>query len=93
MRKVTIHYGKMSDTERKRALGELAQPVNVEETMRTLVRHLKRYERKFGLSTVEFYAKFLAGEMGDSFEVIEWASDYEQYVRLTEAYREKAAGQ
>jgi len=71
MAKVTIHYGKMSDTERQRVLRELAQPVPVEETIQALIRNLKRYEHKFGLSTVEFYAKFLAGEMGDSFDVIE----------------------
>jgi len=93
MAKVTIRYSTMSDTERKRALRALAQPADIEETVRALIRSLKHYERKYGLSTVEFYAKFLAGEMGDRLELIEWAGDYEQYVRLTEAYRQKVVGQ
>lgn len=91
MAKVTIHYAKMSDAERQQALKELEQPVNIEATMKTLLRNLKRYEHKFGLSTVEFYAQFLAGELGDSLDMIEWAGDYEQYVRLTQAFQDTAA--
>jgi hypothetical protein len=93
MAKVTIQYGEMSDAEREQALRELDQPVKVEETLKALVQTLKRNERKFGLSTVEFYTRFLAGEMGDRAEVIEWAGDYEQYVQIVEAYREKAVHQ
>ena len=45
---------------------------------------MKRYEKKFGLSTVEFYAKYLKGEMGDHRQVMRWAMVYQAYTHLLE---------
>jgi hypothetical protein len=96
MRKLTFRYSKTSGpsaAEVRKALRDAVRQVNAQESIQALVQQLTRLEAKYGMSTVEFYAKFLAGEMGDSFEVIEWAGDYEQYTRVMEAYRQKAIHQ
>ena len=48
-----------------------------------LCQYLEEYENKYGLSSADFYARFLGGEMGDSGDFILWAGAYEIYQRLT----------
>ena len=38
------------------------------------------------LSTVEFYARFAAGKMGDSADFMDWAGDFMIYQRLVQKY-------
>jgi hypothetical protein len=71
----------MSEHEAKRKLRELTeQKVDPEQDFDELVEDLKRFERQFGMSTVEFYRKFRAGKMGDDADVIEWAGLYKAYM-------------
>lgn len=82
MRKITITKS-MPEYEVKRKLREFArerEKVSPEEDLDLLVEELKRFEKKFGMSTVEFYRKFCAGKMGDSMDVIKWAGLYEGYM-------------
>jgi hypothetical protein len=82
MRKVTITK-RMSDHEVKRRLREFARErgrTSPEKDLDLLVEELKRFEKQYGISTVEFYRKFCAGKMGDSMDVIEWAGLYEGYM-------------
>jgi hypothetical protein len=48
-----------------------------------LCQYLEEYENKYGLSSADFYGRFLRGEMGDSGDFILWAGAYEIYQRLT----------
>jgi hypothetical protein len=94
MRKLTVRYSKTSGpshAEVRKMLREAVQQVNVQESIHALVQQLTRFEARFGMSTVEFYAKFLAGEMGDSKAIMEWAGDYEEYVYLVQQYAHKVA--
>jgi hypothetical protein len=84
MAKVTFRYSKTTPPERKRALRELAGRLDVNGSLEDLVQEMKRYEKKFGMSTVEFYAKYLNGEMGDSSQVMQWAMVYQAYTHLIE---------
>ena len=47
-----------------------------------LCQYLEEYENKYGLSSADFYDRFLRGEMGDSGDFILWAGAYEIYQRL-----------
>lgn len=94
MRKLTFRYGKTSGpsaAEVRKALREAVQQVNVQESIQALVQQLTRFEAKHGMSTIEFYTKYLAGEMGDSKPIMEWAGAYEDYVYLVQRYGHKVA--
>lgn len=49
---------------------------------------LKVFEKKFGTDSPEFYRKFNAGDMGDDFEYIKWAGEYETLQRLQQDYKD-----
>jgi len=92
MRKVTITKS-MPEHEAKRKLRALSrQKANQEEGLDDIIAELKRYEKKFGVSTLEFYWKFCTGKMGDDMDVIEWTGLYETYMILVQDLaRPKAA--
>ncbi len=84
MRKVTITKS-MPEHEAKRLLRSLAQPEGtVEEGLDDLIDALKQFEKKYGMSTLEFYQKFRAGETGDDMDVIEWAGLFEAFMILNQ---------
>ncbi len=73
------------------------QNVVVDLTMRKLLEHQVReeseqldqlrselagFEAQFGIPSTEFYAKYKAGEMGDSADVFEWQALYQMASRL-----------
>ncbi len=65
MAKITLRHTKnLSDLELKRALGALKQP-DPTQNLRERVRQLQQFEKKFGISSVTFYRKYRAGNMGD----------------------------
>jgi hypothetical protein len=49
------------------------------------------YEAQFGISTIEFYARYLAGKMGDSRDVMRWAGAFEDYQALLREHYQRAA--
>jgi hypothetical protein len=42
-------------------------------TSADIERELRSLEAKYGISSEEFYEKFIRGEMGDSREVVRWS--------------------
>ncbi len=42
-------------------------------TFEELSEHLREYERRYGYSTIEFYERFEAGELGDANALMMWA--------------------
>ena len=42
-----------------------------------LATELQKYEKKFAMSSAEFFEKYERGEMGDSEEVVAWAAYYQ----------------
>jgi hypothetical protein len=73
MAKVTIRYPEHSAEDRKRLLHELKERFDINESIESLITEMNAFESKYGMSTVEFYARFVAGKMGDSRDFIKWA--------------------
>lgn len=84
MRSVTITKS-MSEHEAKRKLRWLSQQKrNRKDGFADLLAELKRFEKKFGMSTLEFYEKFCRGKMEDSTDVLVWVGLYEAYMLLVQ---------
>ena len=47
-----------------------------------LERDLSQFEQQYDLFSDTFYARFLAGEMGDGMDLMEWASLHQMAARL-----------
>ncbi|MBK8047420.1 MAG: hypothetical protein IPK16_10050 [Anaerolineales bacterium] len=65
-----------------RQLKEASANYDPLEELLALERELLLQEQQYGLSSAEFYRQFLAGEGGDSPDIIMWVGYYEAYLRL-----------
>jgi len=63
-----------------------ASPV---EALDALIRSLVAYERRYQMSSADFYARYRKGEMGDKTEFVEWVGDYQHYLELKEELEQK----
>jgi hypothetical protein len=86
MAKVTIKFHETTPQQRRKMLRDLAKRVDINESLEELIATLRKFEDKYGMSTVEFYARFAAGKMGDSADFIEWAGDFARYQRLVQTF-------
>ncbi|OGO43625.1 MAG: hypothetical protein A2Z04_04460 [Chloroflexi bacterium RBG_16_57_9] len=50
-------------------------------------RDLENFEKRFGMTSTDFYARFEAGELGDLMDYFEWAGLWELHQRLQEKIR------
>lgn len=81
--------GQLPDPEEfARQLQEAREQYDPLEELLSLERELMLQEQRHGLSSAEFYARFLAGEGGDSPEAILWVGRYEAYLHLKAAISE-----
>jgi hypothetical protein len=74
--------------EFRRMLREASENYDPLEELLALERELFAFEQKYGLSSEEFYSRFMQGAMGDDMEVIEWAGTYELFLHLKAAISE-----
>jgi hypothetical protein len=79
MAKVKIKYPEHSPEERERLLRELKEKFDINESIESLIAEMRAFESEYGMSTVEFYARFVAGKMGDSRDFIKWAGTFRLY--------------
>jgi len=86
MAKVTIKFHETTPQQRRKMLRDLAKRVDIDESLEELIAALRKFEDKYGMSTVEFYARFAAGKMGDSADFMDWAGDFMIYQRLVQKY-------
>ena len=49
-------------------------------TVKELRARLKPYEKKYGLTSAEFYERFRRGEIEDTKETVDWYLDYQFYL-------------
>ena len=94
MAKVTIRFHETTPQQRRKMIRDLAKRVDVNESLEELITTLRQFEDKYGMSTVEFYARFMAGKMGDARDFIKWAAAFQSYNHLLQTYfhhRTKAA--
>ena len=82
MAKVTIRFHETTPQQRRKMLRDLARRVDINESLEELITTLRHFEDKYGMSTVEFYARFMAGKMGDARDFIKWAGIFARYQRL-----------
>lgn len=86
MAKVKIKIPEQSPAERKRLLAELKEKTDINESIESLIKEMNGFEQEYGLSTVEFYARFAVGKMGDSRDFIKWAAAFDDYHYLLRTY-------
>lgn len=92
MAKVKIQFDRTSSGPRHRTIQELGQRLDVNESLESLIQTMHAFEAQFGMSTVEFYARYLSGKMGDSRDVMRWAGAFDDYqALLREHFRHAAA--
>jgi hypothetical protein len=63
----------LSTEERQMLLVEM-QEDNTRDEIRG---KLRGYEQQYGMSSEVFYRQFMAGELGDAIDYVEWAGFYE----------------
>lgn len=91
MAKVKIHFSQTTSAQRRRLIKEMGKRFDLEESLQSLIETLHAYEEQFGISTVEFYARYLAGQMGDSRDVMLWAGAFDDYQSLLREHFQHAA--
>ena len=74
--------------EFRRLLREASENYDPVDELLILERALRDLERLHGVSSAEFYGRFVAGEAGDDLELIGWAGRYEAFLRLKTAISE-----
>jgi len=47
-----------------------------------LKREMANFERAYGMSSSDFYQKYIAGDLGDDLDFVEWSSFYQMRQRL-----------
>ncbi len=62
---------------------------SVIDALDALLRLLAAYEQKYHMSSDEFYTSYLLGKLEDSKDFVEWAGDYQHYIKLKQELEEK----
>jgi hypothetical protein len=93
MAKIKIRYKQGGPSQLPALRAALKKPVDPQESLETVIAELNGFEQQYGLTTIEFFARFKAGLMGDSRDFIVWAGLFECYQYLIDQYFniEKAA--
>ncbi len=82
MAKVTIKFHETTRAERRKLLRDACRNINVNVSLDTLVGEMRILEDRYGMSTIEFYARFAEGKMGDHKDFIRWAGAFQAYQDL-----------
>jgi hypothetical protein len=91
MAKVKIRFSQTSPVQRRKMIREMRERIDVNESLESLIQTMHDYEAQFGISTIEFYANYLAGKMGDSRDVMRWAGAFENYQALLREHFQREA--
>ena len=59
------------------------------EAIAALIRSLVAFEQRYQMNSADFYARYRKGVGGDSANFVEWAGDYQHYLKLKEELEEK----
>lgn len=86
MAKIKIHYKKGGPSQLPKLRAAMKEPIDPQESLAEVIAELNTFEQQYGLTTIEFFARFRAGLMGDSRDFIKWASLFEGYQYLIDRY-------
>lgn len=92
MAKAKIRFDpQTTPAKRRKAIQEMGRSLDVNSSLEGLIQVMHDYEAQFGMSTVEFYARYVAGKMGDSRDVMRWAGAFDDYQALLREHFHHAA--
>ena len=74
--------------EFRRILREASERYDPVDELLRLEQSLRVREQLHGMSSADFYARFVAGQAGDDPELVGWAARYEAFLRLKTAISE-----
>jgi hypothetical protein len=86
MAKIKIRYKKGGPSQLPALRAALKEPIDPKESLEEVIAELKAFEQQYGLTTIEFFARFKAGLMGDSRDFIKWAGVFNDYWYLINKY-------
>ncbi len=86
MAKVTIKFKEGTPQQRKKLIQDVGKQLDLHESLDSLLTAMHEFESKYGMSTVEFYARFVAGKVGDSRDFIKWAGAFDLYQNLLQTH-------
>ncbi len=86
MAKVMIRFHETTPQQRRKTIRDLGKRLDVNESLESLIATMRGFEDKYGMSTVEFYARFAAGKMGDARDFIKWAGAFASYQHLLQTH-------
>jgi hypothetical protein len=86
MAKVKIKYKKGGPSQLPALRALLKEPLNTQESLTAVIAELNAFEQQYGLTTVEFFARFKAGLLGDSRDFLKWAGAFDDYRYLIDQY-------
>lgn len=86
MAKVKISYKKGGPSQLRALRAAMKEPIDPQESLAAVIAELNAFEQQYGLTTVEFFARFKAGLMGDSRDFIKWAGAFDDYRYLIDQY-------
>jgi len=68
--------------EFSRLLEEAQRDANPLDDLLALNRQLLSFEQQYNITSVEFYARYKRGEMGDDRDFVQWSGRYRLYCEL-----------
>ena len=86
MAKIKVSYKKGGPSQLPALRTALKAPVNPQQSLEAVIAELNAFEQRYGLTTIEFYARFNRGLMGDSRDFLHWAGAFEDYRYLMDKY-------
>ena len=82
MAKVTIKYSETTRAQRRAIFRQVWRDTNPAESLELMIERMLELEDRYGMSTVEFFVRFVAGKMGDHKDFIIWAGTFQAYQKL-----------
>ncbi len=79
MAKIKIRYKKGSPSQLPALREALKAPIDPQESLEEVIAELNAFEQQYGITTIEFFARYKAGLMGDSRDFIKWAGAFDDY--------------
>jgi hypothetical protein len=86
MTKVKISYKKGGPSQPPKLRDAMSREVDIQDSLGAVIAELNAFEQQYGMSTVEFFARFKAGLMGDSRDFLKWAGAFDDYQYLIARY-------
>ncbi|MBO0858917.1 MAG: hypothetical protein J2P21_10685, partial [Chloracidobacterium sp.] len=86
MAKIKIKYKKGGPSQIPALRAALKEPIDLKESLESVIAELNAFEQQYGLTTIEFFARYKAGLMGDSRDFIKWAGAFDDYQYLIDKY-------